>query len=160
MKHLLTIIGIMAGAATFAASPAATQEWVRRYVATNGGYRAEITQTINSTNATATCSYEDPAGGLVTMTTEMSDKLALCVTNCTAASVALGVTNGTLFAYNGATQFVNAVIGQAIYSPTNTHMAFHGVASVRTNGLDRIDGYFDFYGGRITRSTAATLLGE
>jgi len=165
MKKLATILTILfcevaEMPSALAASPAATQQWVRNYVATNGGYSAEITQTINSTNATATMSYVDPDAGLVTMTMNMSDKLAICATNCTAASVSLGVTNGTIFAWNGSTQFVNAVVGETVYCPTNTHMAFNGVSSYVTNGIDRIDGWFDFFGTKIDRATSSTLLGE
>lgn len=175
MKHIIAIISVLFTAATFAASPAATQEWVRNYVATNstaGGVTADwvrtyvstnnpnvvITQTVNPTNGIATTYYDDPIYGRLTGTMHMCDQLALVVTNCSEAAIAMGVTNGTLFAWNDTNAFENAQLNLFISTVSTNAFSFNGVQSVTNDWCDVVDGYFWIMGTRIDRPTRESLL--
>ena len=158
-KLALALAASLLSAAAFAASPAATRDWVRQYVATNGAYKTTITQTVSTNDAVARISYTNDDGRVISMTMNMHDKLALGVTNCTAAAFALGVTNGTLFAWNGSNSFENAALGLSILTSGTNGLSFAGVTSHTNETHDVIDGYFWLYGVRIDRPTARELLG-
>lgn len=140
---------------TFAASRAATEEWVRRYVATNTA-SASARYSYEVTNGYVRIVGED-AGETITITGEVPDRLALAATNCTSAAAVRGVTDGMLFAWNGQGAFVNAPAGKSI-AATPTNFVFEGVAS-HADGIDRFGTLFGVYGLRITPSVQAQLLG-
>lgn len=158
-KLALALAAALFASATFASSPAATRDWVRQYVATNGAYKTTITRSISTNDAVARISYTNDDGRVISMTMNMHDKLALGVTNCTAAAAALGVTNGTLFAWNGSNSFENAALGLSILTSGTNGLSFAGVTSHTNATHDVIDGYFWLYGVRIDRPTARALLG-
>lgn len=164
MKRLACII-ILAAAAfaplCAAYGVGASQQWVRDYVRTNAAdaATASASETLYSYAVkdgvmTVTASN---AVDMVTLSGEVPDNAALGVTNCTAAAVSKGVTNGTLFAWIGGGVYTNAVLGDAV-ACTATNLVYRGVPSVVTNGIDRIDGCFDCYGTRVTNTVRDGLL--
>lgn len=166
MKRLGGII--ILAAAAFALPRAAygvgaSQQWVRDYVRTNAADAATATASetlysyaVKDGVMTVTASN---AEDVVTISGEIPDNEALGVTNCTAAAVSRGVTNGTLFAWIGGGVYTNAVLGDAV-ACTATNLVYRGVQSAVTNGYDRIEGWFDCYGVRITNAIYAGLLAE
>lgn len=122
-----------------AASPAATQAWVKQYIAAlNGGTNGVI--------------VTEGGGYRFEVVFEPADQYAIVVTNSTDATV----TNGTLFAYTTDGVYTNGVLELAIYS-TSSNLVYSGVGSVVTNGFDYFDGYFGVLGTRITQSQAEAL---
>jgi len=98
MKHAISILtltcsAILASWSTFASSPAATHDWVRMYVATNG--------VAVSTNAQGNASWSQGTGeDAVTVTVEMPTAFAMVCTNCDAFAAAQGLTNGATLVYH------------------------------------------------------------
>ena len=146
----------LAALPALAASRAATEEWVRRYVATNTP-SASARYSYEVTNGFVRIVGED-AGETITVTGEVPDRLALMATNCTGEAVARGVTDGMLFAWNGQGEFINAPAGKSI-AATPTNFVFEGIAS-HVDGIDRFGTLFGVYGLRITPSVQAELLGQ
>lgn len=148
MRRTFWIAALAAVAAALAAPRvfgiAASQAWVREYVAgLNGG-----------TNDTFSVTASD--GRTITMTYELYTESALMATNSANATV----TNGTLFAWNGAGRYLNVPAGLAIEA-TATNFTF-GAAQSRV--VDEIDTFADAEGGAfgvvsrpITKSEAARL---
>lgn len=97
MRKLITTLAILTATALpfalHAASPAATQEWVRQYVATNG--------VAVSTNAQGNASWTQGTGeDAVTVTVEMPTAFAMVATNCDATAATWGLTNGATLVYH------------------------------------------------------------
>ena len=98
MRKLITTLAILtltasAPSALRAASPAATQDWVRMYVATN---RVSV-----STNAQGNASWTQGEGrDQVTVTLEMPTAFALVATNCDETAATWGLTNGATLVYH------------------------------------------------------------
>lgn len=141
------LFGLMAAlAAPCAFGIAASQAWVREYVAgLNGG-----------TNDTFSVTASD--GRTLTLTYELFTESALMATN----SANSAVTNGTLFAWNGDGRYLNVPAGLAIQA-TATNFTF-GASQSRV--VDEIDTFADAAGGAfgvvsrpITKSEAARLKG-
>ena len=148
---------ILSAAAAFAAFAAfgiaASQAWVTNYVAkaiASSAAQIETTGTVVSTNGVTV--YEvTSASGWMRLVVEDATDAALRATNCTASAVAGGVTNGTLFVWNGAGAYVNP---SGTVSCTATNLVYSGVGSVRTNGVERFAGLFDAVGVLIQPSTS------
>lgn len=140
----------------------ASQQWVRDYVRTNaasGAATASASKTLYSyavKDGVMTIVASNSVD-MVMLSGEVPDNAALGVTNCTAAAVSNGVTNGTLFAWIGGGVYTNAVLGEAV-TCTATNLVYRGVPSAITNGIDRIDGWFDCYGTRVTNAVRDGLL--
>ena len=167
MKRLACII-ILAAAAfaplCAAYGVGASQQWVRDYVRTNaaGAATTSASKTLYSyavKDGVATISVTNSAGVSVTVSYEVADNAALVVTNCTDAATSKGVTNGTLFAWIGGGVYTNAVLGDAV-TCTATNLVYRGVPSAVTNGVDRIEGWFDCFGTRVTNTVRDGLLAE
>lgn len=162
MKRLACII--ILAAAAFAPLCAAygigaSQQWVRDYVRTNAAAGAsEMLYSYEVTNGVMTIVASNSVD-MVTLSGEVPDNAALGVTNCTAAAVSKGVTNGTLFAWIGRGVYTNAVLGDAV-TCTATNLVYRGVPSVVTNGVDRIEGWFECYLTRVTNTTRDEILAE
>ena len=142
-------------AARAALGVGASQEWVRRYVATNAATASRAVYSWSATNGVATVVGSN---GTDTVRGLLREEYALVSTNGTPAAAAIGVTNGTLFAWTGAGAFTNAALGAAVLS-TASNFVFRGVQSAPADGLDRIEGWFDVYGTKIDREAAARLMG-
>lgn len=144
-------------AARAALGVGASQEWVRRYVATNAATASRAVYSWSATNGVATVVGSNGTD-TVTIRGLLREEYALVSTNGTPAAAAIGVTNGTLFAWTGAGAFTNAALGAAVLS-TASNFVFRGVQSAPADGLDRIEGWFDVYGTKIDREAAARLMG-
>lgn len=159
-KHIISLV-LSACATLFAASPAATQEWVRNYVASNvtsGATAAKYTKTLDEHgNATIVGTQAD--GGEIRITGQVNDKLAIVVSNVTATAEGMGVTNGMLFAWNGSGVFMNGPAGLSI-SAVDHRIVFAGIPSVVSGGIDLIPGMFFVYGTKITLAESIRLLSQ
>lgn len=144
-------------AARAALGVGASQEWVRRYVSTNAATASRAVYSWSATNGVATVVGSNGTD-TVTIRGLLREEYALVSTNGTPAAAAIGVTNGTLFAWTGAGAFTNAALGAAVLS-TASNFVFRGVQSAPADGLDRIEGWFDVYGTKIDREAAARLMG-
>lgn len=133
----------------------ASQEWVRDYVRTNTSSLAGGAYSVE--DGVATMSVTNAAGTVATLTSEIADSAAVCATNCTDAATALGVTNGTLFAWIGEGVYTNAPLGEAV-TCTATNLVFRGVGSaVSAAGLDHVEGWCDLFGTRVTNTQREAL---
>lgn len=98
MRKLITTLAVLTlvacvPSALSAASPAATQDWVRQYVATNG--------VSVSTNAQGNASWTQGEGeDKVTVTVEMPTVFAMVATNCDETAALWGLTNGATLVYH------------------------------------------------------------
>lgn len=144
-------------AARAALGVGASQEWVRRYVVTNAATASSSVYSWSATNGVVTVVGSNGTD-TVTIRGLLREEYALVSTNGTPAAAAIGVTNGTLFAWTGAGAFTNAALGAAVLS-TASNFVFRGVQSAPADGLDRIAGWFDVYGTKIDREAAARLMG-
>ena len=141
------LFGLIAAlAAPCAFGIAASQAWVREYVAgLNGG-------TNNAFSVTAS------DGRTLTLTYELFTESALMATNSANATV----TNGTLFAWNGEGKYLNALAGLAIEA-TATNFTFGASQSRVVGGIDTFvdaeGGAFGVVSRPITKSEAARLKG-
>lgn len=161
MKRLACII-ILAAAAfaplCAAYGVGASQEWVRDYVRTNAAGASSLASGAYSVvDGVATISVTNAAGTVATLTAEIADSAAVCATNCTDAATALGVTNGTLFAWIGEGVYTNAALGEAV-TCTATNLVFRGVGSAAdADGLDHVEGWCDLFGTRVTNTQREAL---
>ena len=157
MRHLAFAALAALCAARAALGIGASQEWVRRYVATNAETASSAVYSWSATNGVVTVVGSNGTD-TVTIRGLIREEYALVSTNCTTEASGIGVTNGTLFAWTGAGAFTNAAIGAAVFS-TASNFVFRGVQSAPVDGLDRIEGWFDVYGTKIDREAAARLMG-
>ena len=157
MRHLAFAALAALCAARAALGIGASQEWVRRYVATNAETASSAVYSWSATNGVVTVVGSNGTD-TVTIRGLIREEYALVSTNCTTEASGIGVTNGTLFAWTGAGAFTNAALGAAVFS-TASNFVFRGVQSAPVDGLDRIEGWFDVYGTKIDREAAARLLG-
>jgi len=158
MKFLLSCACCILGLVSFAASPAATREWVRMYCATNSGGAGTVSQVI--TNGTITMTGFSGTGNWVRVTAEYPDKLALVASNVTANALTSGVTNGMIFAWNGSGEVHNAPAGLFISCVSNECFCFCGINSSKVNGVDAFAYLFEVRGTKITWSMSERLLGQ
>ena len=157
MRHLAFAALVALCAARAALGIGASQEWVRRYVATNAETASSAVYSWSATNGVVTVVGSNGTD-TVTIRGLLREEYALVTTNGTPAAAGIGVTNGTLFAWTGAGAFTNAALGAAVFS-TASNFVFRGVQSAPVDGLDRIEGWFDVYGTKIDREAAARLMG-
>lgn len=153
-KILVACAAFLAAHSAFAI--AASQAWVTNYVAQAlATSRAELesTATVTSSNGVTEISV---GSGLKSMRLvyENPTDAALKATNCTAAAIQQGVTNGTLFVWNGMGAYINPL---GVVSCTSTNIVFSGVGSVATNGFERFAGWFDAYGVLIQPHTSLAI---
>lgn len=142
------VFSALAGLAAASASGiAASQAWVREYVAGLTG----------GTNDTVTVLSED--GRAVTLAYEPYSEAGLMATNSANAAVA----DGTLFAWDGAGRYVNAKAGLAVVA-TATNFVFGAAQSSVVGGIDVFSdadgGAFGVVSRPLTPSEAAALLEE
>ena len=116
---------------------AASQAWVEAYVSNYVATSAQL-QATATTSKTNTTTYITMGDGVLII--EDSTDAALKVLNATSAALALGVTNGTTFVWNGAGKYINPI---DTITSTKTNLVFHSVGSYETNSVIRFDGYFD-----------------
>lgn len=157
MRHLAFAALAALCAARAALGVGASQEWVRRYVVTNAATASSSVYSWSATNGVVTVVGSNGTD-TVTIRGLLREEYALVSTNGTSAAAAIGVTNGTLFAWTGAGAFTNAALGAAVLS-TASNFVFRGVQSAPADGLDRLAGWFDVYGTKIDREAAARLMG-
>lgn len=126
MKHLFLALLLLSCVLPLAGepSPAATQEWVRRYIAGLNATSNTISTSVGPTNVVATY--------------ELFTEPALVVTNATPS--ASPVSNGVLFAFSDYGHvYRNREIG-AFIDATKTNFVFRGIGSSVVNGLDTFAG--------------------
>ena len=131
---------------------AASQAWVEAYVSNyvaNSSAQLQATATTSKTNTTT---YITMGDGVLII--EDSTDAALKVLNATSAALALGVTNGTTFVWNGAGKYINPI---DTITSTKTNLVFHSVGSYETNSVIRFDGYFDVDPVLIQPSTSLNI---
>ena len=157
MRHLAFAALAALCAARAALGIGASQEWVRRYVATNAETASSAVYSWSATNGVVTVVGSNGTD-TVTIRGLLREEYALVSTNGTPAAAEIGVTNGTLFSWTGDGAFTNAALGAAVFS-TASNFVFRGVNSAPVDGLDRIEGWFDVYGTKIDREAAARLMG-
>lgn len=152
MRRLVfsALAGLAAASASgIAASQAWVESYVSNYVARSAGEVSANTKTEASGGVT-----EITTGDGAVLTMEDATDAALKVRSATAASVAAGVTNGTLFAWNGAGAYMNP---HGTITATPTNLVFSGVSSVSTNGVERFAGWFDALPVRIQPSVSLSV---
>lgn len=120
---------------------AASQAWVKDYV-TN--YVAQTTARVETTTSNGVTTVRSGSESkFVELEYEEPTDRALLAANCTSAAVSQGVTNGTLFVWNGAGAYVNPA---GNVTATETCLVFDGVESVHVYGYERFEGLFDAKG--------------
>lgn len=158
MKNTTVCLAVLAALpmAVFGASPAATESWVKNYVATN-----TVEGTIHRTYADGVLTYTlENNGETLVMTGELPTELGLVVSNCSAGAIAVGITNGTKFAYSGiGGQFYNSTLNQTITAAAS-NLVYEGVSSAVVDGVDNISGWFDVRSCKLTKSEASVLVGH
>lgn len=158
MKNTTVCMAVLAALpmAVFGASPAATESWVKNYVATN-----TVEGTIHRTYADGVLTYTlENNGETLVMTGELPTELGLVVSNCSAGAIAVGITNGTKFAYSGTGgQFYNSTLNQTITAAAS-NLVYEGVSSAVVDGVDNISGWFDVRSCKLTKSEASVLVGH
>lgn len=136
---------------------AASQAWVANYVS---NYVAGVAASVQAGTTVATsnnCTVVTANGGTtneVRLVIENATDAALRATNCTVSAVSRGVTNGCTFVWNGAGAYINP---HGTITATRTNFVYSGVASVRTNGVDRFAGWFDCFGVRLQPSVSYAI---
>lgn len=152
MNKLIAIIAFLV-AATFvpsalrAASPAATEEWVRQYVATNSAYLASTT-TSTTSNGVINASAGEGDDKVEVRVEEFGDA-ALIVTNSQTA-----IANGTRFVWNGRGSYI---CPSGVIASTPTNLMWGVLGSYETNGVIRFDGAFDLRPILIQKSTSFAI---
>lgn len=154
MRRALLFCAVAALAAQGAFGIAASQAWVESYVS---NYVAKSAAEVQANTTTSTADggvtvIEVPDGGTVTV--EPASDAALKVQSATAAAVAAGVSDGTLFVWNGAGAYVNPV-GEVTCTATN--MVYGGVGSTYSDGLLHFAGWFDARAVRIQPSVSLSV---
>lgn len=133
----LVVLGLVSIAAA-APSPAATQEWVRWYLAS-----------VNGTNNVQKVVAAD--GSYVIATAELKEYSALMVTNSANATMP----NGKLFYAAESGLWKN---GETAITATTTNLVFNGEGSAVVDGFDRFVGAgFSVLGTLITKSQMEAL---
>ena len=150
MRNLILVFAAVAAMRCFGI--AASQAWVSNYVAQAiSGSKAEVMANVDVADTNGVVRI---VSGDVTLTYEEATDAAMLATNCTAAAIAQGVTNGCTFVWNGAGAYVNP---HGTIAATSTNLVFSGVASVSTNGVERFAGWFDAYGALIQPHTSLSI---
>lgn len=138
MKNLILSLALVASAACFGGT-GATTNWVAQYVAQY--VSNAISNSTATMNATATTSYTNGTlqttivsdGMPITVNYQRTTVAALIATNCYATATSQGVTNGTLWAWNGATtNYLNKTLAAMI--PTKTNMVWKTYQSHEDDG--------------------------
>ena len=150
MRNLILVFAAVAAMRCFGI--AASQAWVSNYVAQAiSGSKAEVMANVDVADTNGVVRI---VSGDVTLTYEEATDAAMLATNCTAAAIAQGVTNGCTFVWNGAGAYVNP---HGTIAATPTNLVFSGIASVSTNGVERFAGWFDAYGALIQPHTSLSI---
>ena len=150
MRNLILAFAAVAAMRCFGI--AASQAWVSNYVAQAiSGSKAEVMANVDVADTNGVVRI---VSGDVTLTYEEATDAAMLATNCTAAAIAQGVTNGCTFVWNGAGAYVNP---HGTIAATPPNLVFSGVASVSTNGMERFAGWFDAYGALIQPHTSLSI---
>ena len=150
MRNLILVFAAVAAMRCFGI--AASQAWVSNYVAQAiSGSKAEVMANVDVADTNGVVRI---VSGDVTLTYEEATDAAMLATNCTAAAIAQGVTNGCTFVWNGAGAYVNP---HGTIAATPTNLVFSGIASVSTNGMERFAGWFDAYGALIQPHTSLSI---
>ena len=150
MRNLILVFAAVAAMRCFGI--AASQAWVSNYVAQAiSGSKAEVMANVDVADTNGVVRI---VSGDVTLTYEEATDAAMLATNCTAAAIAQGVTNGCAFVWNGAGAYVNP---HGTIAATPTNLVFSGIASVSTNGVERFAGWFDAYGALIQPHTSLSI---
>lgn len=145
MKTLIATIAaaLCAAHAIAAASPAATQAWVKNYIEKLNG------------NTNGVISVDAGTNGTITATFELFSERALVATNCI-TSVSAPIMNGTLFSYVGDGTYRNRQLGETIQA-TRTNFVWRSRSSVVADGFDTFVGAFSVAGTTITPSQKEAL---
>ena len=136
---------------------AASQTWVENYVSNYVARTAAEVQagtvTVYTNGSMVVTANQGDTNEMRLVVPDFTDA-AMIATNCTLASGARGITNGTVFVWNGAGAYVNPL---GVISCTSTNLVYSGVGSVAADGLERFAGWFDAYGGLIQADTSFAI---
>lgn len=151
MNVLKSCIAALAAAlaAGDAFAVAASQAWVENFVSNyvaNSAAEIRANTTTASSNGFTVVTANAGTENEVRLVMQDATDAALRATNCTAAAVSASVTNGTLFVWNGAGEYVSPA---GSIEATATNLVWRGVGSVPSGGLERFVGWFDAKGVRI-----------
>ncbi len=142
-KLLVTLPALLLTAEALAL--AASQEWVQNYVSNyvaNSTAELQINGSVYRTNNNATVYSVGEGTNRVVLILEDYTDAALQVTNATTAALADGVTNKTLFVWDGDHSYLNPL---GTITATKTNMVYNGVGSTYSEetNLLTFKGYFD-----------------
>ena len=136
-----------------AASQAWVENYVSNYVARTAAEVQAGTVTVHTNGSMVVTANQGRTNEMRLVVPDFTDA-AMIATNCTMHAEVRGITNGTVFVWNGAGAYINP---RAIISCTSTNLVLEGVGSVTTDGLERFAGWFDAYGGLIQADTSFAI---
>lgn len=136
-----------------AASQAWVENYVSNYVARTAAEVQAGTVTVRTNGSMVVTANPGRANEMRLVVPDFTDA-AMIVTNCTSASEAQGITNGTVFVWNGAGEYINPL---GVISCTSTNLVYSGVGSTTIDGFERFVGWFDAYGGLIQADTSFAI---
>ena len=141
MKSLLcaafAAVAFAASSASAETSKIATREWVQDYVMS---YMMAVTNAVTVREGNVMKYAVSDGDEKVVVSIEDFTDAALLATNATASAVSAGVTNGTLFVWDGGRRYLNPA---GVIEATTTNMTYNGVGSTVAGSLIRFDGLFD-----------------
>lgn len=155
MRQMIVIVAVVAAVRCFgiAASQAWVEHYVSNYVARSAAeVQAATTVTTSNGNMVVTANAGQPSE--MRLVVQASTDAAMIATNCTALAEARGITNGCVFVWNGAGDYINPA---GVISCTPTNLVYSGVGSVAAGGLEHFAGWFDAYGGLIQADTSFAI---
>ena len=155
MRQLIVIAAAAAAMRCFGI--AASQAWVENYVSnyvakTAAEVQAGTTVVTSNGNMVVTANAGRP--NEMRLVVQAFTDAAMIATNCTASAGARGITDGTVFVWNGAGAYINPL---GVISCTSSNLVYSGVGSVTAGGLERFAGWFDAYGGLIQADTSFAI---
>lgn len=136
---------------------AASQAWVMNYVSNfvaNSAAEVQAGTTVENVDGVTTYTASAGTDNEMRLVVWDSSDAALKVSNCSNAATLTGLTNGTIFVWNGAGKYINP---QGTIWVTKTNFVYNGVSSRPVDGVDRFDGWFDVQGVLIQPVTSAAV---
>jgi len=166
MKKMLTMMVAAVLTTSLFAGIGATQEWVQKYVA----------QAISNSTATISANTKDVTTNDVTVVSTGTDEVPIIMTiteanvpaiqaaNCSAAAVAMGVTNGVLWAWDEANdRYKNKNLNPIVPTATNFVWGVYHSGTDDNANIVMLDGsntLFKILTYKITDAEARQVKGE
>ena len=121
-KTVLTTLAIAISVSAFGASKAATEDWVKNYVANQAAAVAASMTTIHSNGVTQVSAWENGTNMVVTI--EDPSHRALVLFECAEPLPAQGITNEMIFAYASGGLFRS---NEHTIQATSTNLVLNGI---------------------------------